>query len=126
LSGGRALDVAAQAMFCGDAKTLFDKYTEGDAAAAEFLELWKERLTSTIAFVVQVIAPETVVLGGSVMTCQPWLTDAIRLGTKSKLFGKLPDKLNFELCAHGADEGLFGAAYYAKHSFLESELKIPE
>jgi glucokinase len=95
------------------AELLFEKYLENETEAVTVIESWKEYLSRGLAAVVQMVDPDVVILGGSVILNNQWLIEALTEKTREKVLGHLADKVNLVVSRYGTDAGVIGAGYFA-------------
>jgi len=81
----------------------------GDAAAAETLREYEDRLARALASVVNVLDPDVIVLGGG-MSNIPMLADAVKAGVPRYVFSDVV-RTRVVRNAHGDSSGVRGAAW---------------
>lgn len=96
-----------------NARKLFLQYEAGEQSAAEVVKDWVENLTNGLAAAIQMVDPEIVILGGSVVLQHKWVIDALREKVSRKVLGNLSGKIEMVEAGFGLEAGLLGAGYYA-------------
>ena len=93
------------------ARTLFEKYDQGDPLAAEILEGTSEALARGIANIYYMIDPDIYIIGGSIGMNNPWYVEKVL--EKAKRYMTDPT-INVAWAQFGDDAGLYGAALLAE------------
>lgn len=113
VSGGAAMARIATEKFQTPmtARTLFEKYDQGDPLAAEILEGTSEALARGIANIYYMIDPDIYIIGGSIGMNNPWYVEKVL----EKAKGYMTDPtINVAWAQFGDDAGLYGAALLAE------------
>ena len=113
LAGGAAMERIATERYGRPmtARSLFEKYDEGDALAAEILENTSEMLARGIANIYYMIDPDIYIIGGSIGLKNPWYVDKVLKKAK----GYMTDPtIKVAMAKFGDDAGLYGAALLAE------------
>lgn len=113
VSGGAAMARIATEKFQTPmtARTLFEKYDQGDPLAAEILEGTSEALARGIANIYYMIDPDIYIIGGSIGMNNPWYVEKVL--EKAKRYMTDPT-INVAWAQFGDDAGLYGAALLAE------------
>ena len=109
-----------------NARKLFVRYEDGDRRAAEIVADWIDALTTGLTSVIQIMDPEIVVLGGSVVLKHKWVIDTLRQEVAKKVLGQLADEIRFTGASFGLEAGLLGAGYYALSQRREGYRAVPD
>lgn len=94
-----------------EAKDVFEKYGKKEEKAIEIVEEWIEYFSKAMANIYQIIEPEVIYLGGSVILNNPWLLKKIEEKTKTMVLKGLSEYINFTIAKFKEDAGIIGAAY---------------
>lgn len=111
LCSGKTLDHYAKTILhLKDVEELFKLYHLENEKVKKFMELWLEYLSAGLAASIQILDPDVVILGGGVITHNPWLVERLESKTKKKVFDRIAQNLVFKVTQYNEDAGLIGAA----------------
>lgn len=118
---GLALDKKSRELFGEDsnARELFEKYRADSPEVFSVMEDWIEDMTNGIASVIQTVDPEIIVLGGSVVLMNPWVSELLERKIRDKVLGNLASEICFVNAEYGLDAGLIGAGYFALKQMVD-------
>jgi glucokinase len=100
------------------AKVVAEAAREGDQLACE---IWDETiyyLAVGISNLINILAPEAVILGGGVSTAGDQLVKPLRRQVQSRITMLPPEKINILQAALGGDSGIHGALILGQRASL--------
>ncbi len=92
---------------------------EGDDAAIDVVRSAGEALGNSVGFLVNVMDPEAIVVGGGLGTAGGFYWDSFVASTRAHIWAESSRGLPIQPAAMGADSGLVGAAAAAFHKLSE-------
>jgi glucokinase len=108
------------------AKVVADAVRSGDKLAAE---IWDETiyyLAAGISNIINILAPEAVILGGGVSTAGDLLLEPLRREVKSRNTMLPPEKINILQAALGGDSGSYGALILGQRNIASKNTAKPD
>jgi glucokinase len=93
-----------------NAKTVFDAYDAGDKYAAGIIDKYMDFLAEGLVNMINIIQPETIVLGGGVSLRGEALLTPLKVLVSGKIYGIKGLQTNMVLAELGNDGGIIGAA----------------
>jgi glucokinase len=93
----------------------------GDAIAANIVETAAISLGATIALMVNVLAPEAVIVGGGLGTAPGLFWERLEPAIRDHIWSEVHRDLPILQAAHGADAGFIGAALFALEKLKTNE-----
>ena len=96
-------------------KIIFDLAKKGDIDCIEEIDKLVDNLTLGISYIVYVINPEVVVLGGGIMAQKEYLEEKIKTSLKEKLIESVYNNLRIEFAENQNNAGMLGALYNFKN-----------
>jgi predicted NBD/HSP70 family sugar kinase len=93
----------------------------GDATAIDIVETAAVSLASTIALLVNVLAPEAVIVGGGLGTAPGLFWERLQPAIRAHIWSDTLREVPILQAAHGADAGLIGAALLALERYQPHE-----
>ncbi|GAB4315180.1 MAG: N-acetylglucosamine repressor [Candidatus Sumerlaeia bacterium] len=100
---------------------VFEAARDGDRFALNIVEEVGYYLGVGIANLINLMAPEVIVLGGTMLSCSDLLQEVISRTVSSKVLRHLKDHVVIRSSAFGAEAGLRGAITLAALEFFDSE-----
>jgi len=104
-----------------DACTLMQRFRKGDSAATGVVELAARYLGKTLAVTINLLAPDTIVMGGGVMTDNQAFLELVVSRTEPHVFPFFRNRTRFVLSALGENVVSQGAAIYAIQRLAEQK-----
>ena len=96
-------------------KIIFDLAKKGDIDCIEEIDKLVDNLTLGISYIVYVINPEVVVLGGGIMAQKEYLEEKIKTSLKEKLIESVYNNVRIEFAENQNNAGMLGALYNFKN-----------
>ena len=96
-------------------KIIFDLAKNGDIDCIEEIDKLVDNLTLGISYIVYVINPEVVVLGGGIMAQKEYLEEKIKISLKEKLIERVYNNVRIEFAENQNNAGMLGALYNFKN-----------
>lgn len=96
-------------------KIIFDLAKNGDSDCIEEIDKLVDNLTLGISYIVYVINPEVVVLGGGIMAQKEYLEEKIKTSLKEKLIESVYNNVRIEFAENQNNAGMLGALYNFKN-----------
>ena len=96
-------------------KIIFDLAKKCDIDCIEEIDKLVDNLTLGISYIVYVINPEVVVLGGGIMAQKEYLEEKIKTSLKEKLIESVYNNLRIEFAENQNNAGMLGALYNFKN-----------
>lgn len=93
----------------------------GDAIASAIVETAAISLGATIALMVNVLAPEAVIVGGGLGTASGLFWERLKAAIRDHIWSEVHRDLPIRQAAHGADAGFIGAALFALEKLKTNE-----
>lgn len=109
LASGTALTRLARAL--DPAKTLFQLEQEGNPQAREAVEQFIGQLATGIANLVHILDPDTIILGGGVMSAREFFWERLLQAVNDRLYPQLRGKIDLQVARLQDDAGIIGAAF---------------
>ncbi|HEX8774142.1 MAG TPA: ROK family protein [Pyrinomonadaceae bacterium] len=103
------------------AKVVAEAVRTGDKLAAEIWDETTYYLAVGISNIINVLAPEAVILGGGVSTAGELLLEPLRRQVQSRNTMLPPDKINILQAALGGDSGSYGALILGQNGIASKE-----
>lgn len=112
LCSGTAISKVASIKLCRkvSAKEVFELYHKDDEVCKEIISNWIEDFSAGIANLVHVINPDLFVIGGSVITNNPWILKEVKEAAAKKVYPSLSNHINIALPQFSDIAGIIGAA----------------
>ncbi len=104
-----------------DARTLMERFRKHDPAATRVAEQAAGYLGRALATVINLLAPQTIVMGGGVMTDNQAFLELVAARTEPHVFPFFRDRTSFLLSALGENVVCQGAAVYAIQRLAEQK-----
>jgi predicted NBD/HSP70 family sugar kinase len=104
-----------------DARTLMERFRRHDPAATRVAEEAAGYLGRALAMTINLLAPQTIVMGGGVMTNNQAFLELVAARTEPYVFPFFRDRTNFLLSALGENVVCQGAAVYAMQRLREQK-----
>lgn len=104
-----------------DARTLMERFRKHDPRATRVADCAAGYLASVLAMVINVLAPQTIVMGGGVMTDNQAFLELVAARTEPYVFPFFRDRTSFVLSALGENVVCQGAAVYAIQRLAEQK-----
>lgn len=95
-------------------KIIFDLAKDGDNDCIEEIDKMVDTLALGISYIVYVINPEVVVLGGGIMAQKDYLEKKIKSALKDKLIDRVYENIRVEFAQNQNNAGMLGALYNFK------------
>lgn len=95
-------------------KIIFDLAKKGDVDCIEEIDNLVDNLALGISYIVYVINPEVVVLGGGIMAQKDYLKERINKALKEKLIERVYKNVKIEFAENQNNAGMLGALYNFK------------
>lgn len=96
-------------------KIIFELAKNGDSDCIEEIDKLVDNLTLGISYIVYVINPEVVVLGGGIMAQKEYLEEKIKISLKEKLIESVYNNVRIEFAENQNNAGMLGALYNFKN-----------
>ena len=96
-------------------KIIFDLAKNGDSDCIEEIDKLVDNLTLGISYIIYVINPEVVVLGGGIMAQKEYLEEKIKTSLKEKLIESVYNNVRIEFAENQNNAGMLGALYNFKN-----------
>lgn len=96
-------------------KIIFDLAKKGDKDCIEEINHLVDNLALGISYIVYVINPEVVVLGGGIMAQKEYLREKINNSLKEKLIERVFNNIRIEFAENQNNAGMLGALYNFKN-----------
>ncbi len=104
-----------------DARTLMERFRKHDPAATRVAEQAAGYLGQVLAMAINLLAPETIVMGGGVMTNNQAFLELVAARTEPYVFPFFRNRTKFLLSALGENVVCQGAAVYAIQRLAEQK-----
>lgn len=103
------------------AETVIAAANEGESAAVEIVDSAADALGSSLGWLVNVLDPEAIVIGGGLGIAPGRFRNRLVLATRDHIWNPGARGLPFLSATFGADAGLIGAALSAHRQFIQIE-----
>jgi glucokinase len=104
-----------------DAETVISAANAGDQSAAQIVDSAADALGSALGWLVNVIDPEAIVVGGGLGLAPGKYRERLEQATREHIWNPGARTLPFLPAALGADAGLIGAALSAHHRVTSAD-----
>lgn len=96
-------------------KIIFDLAKKGDKDCIEEIDYLVDNLALGISYIIYVVNPEVVVLGGGIMAQKEYLKEKINNSLKEKLIERVFNNVRIEFAENQNNAGMLGALYNFKN-----------